>query len=147
MVHRSTLALYDFPFKTEQLHNKRVWASVVFGQSSLGCKGNGICRVDMVNPRNVFGAMDEQLDDQSNVCVWNTATFFSTPEGQLGLRLDTRKTLGSVIKGHFEGSHFIVGEAFDLPDWLAIKLNTPLRTIKAGKYRIIRADSTLSVIF
>ncbi|WP_373548437.1 hypothetical protein [Haliscomenobacter sp.] len=106
---------------------KIIDSQVVFGTPSRDCSGSGICKVYTIHAAKHLNISCEMVPARLAVSDKDLLLSFSEVDCTESLR-----------QKQFRGMHFWVEEAFQLPSWLAQKLNIPAAFIPAGGYLIQR---------
>lgn len=146
MVQRSLFPLpvnYRLP---QRISFRMLIASVVFGQNSLGCRGNGICRVDMVTSKSkAFKAVDPTR--LGEMCT-RTSVEISRNEAKT-MRFTFQEALIDplTMAKYFEEPFFEVKEQFEIPDRIVDELGLEKKWVAIGFYYIERINNALIIDF
>ena len=140
MVERFTMPIFEVaPAK------KSILASVVFGQSSLSCRGNGICRVDMLT-RNEYQSLCYNKQEASNSVCQKVPVILNYVESKgISLKCFVSAMPKEVYQQQLGKGYFIVKEDFLLPIWLQNELPGGRQAIKRGVYQVEKIGNTISI--
>ncbi len=144
MVKQSSFSRFHDAFLIDSTIQKEVAASVVFGQSSLSCKGSGICRVDMAVLK--ANATDE-TPEGAWVCKPYNVQLKCSYQGHLVLRILHTSIDQYLLYKQFENGRFIVDEEFVLPAWLVNRLKLKSTRIAQGNYTYTEDEIGLTIRF
>ncbi len=112
-----------------QKRPKIIDSQVVFGTPSRNCSGAGICKVYTIHAAKRLQIACEMVPARLVVSDKDLLVSFSEADSTESLR-----------QKQFGGMYFWVEEAFQLPNWLVQKLDTPAAFIPAGEYLIQRKN-------
>ncbi|MEO0339345.1 MAG: hypothetical protein AAF242_09020, partial [Bacteroidota bacterium] len=130
MVKQASLSLFHDSFFTNTIH-REIAASVVFGQTSMSCRGSGICRVDMA----VSQKEDQStVPDDAWVCKSYNVQFRRSYSGRLMMRIMHTTTDDYLMRKQFANGRFLMNEDYVLPEWVVNRLKLDTDRIPAGKY-------------
>ena len=144
MVKQSSFTLFRDTFFSSLVVQKEVSASVVFGQTSLSCKGSGICRVDMAVLQS-----DNQPEIQEDawVCKPYNVQFNRSHQGRLILRIMHTSIDAYLLRKQFIDGRFVVNEDYTLPSWLVNLLKLKVDCIPAGAYPYMEDEIGVLILF
>ena len=108
---------------------KIIDSQVIFGTPSRDCSGSGICKVYTIHAAKRLQIACEMVP--ARLAVSNQDLLISVSEADC---------TESLRQKQFRGIQFSVEEAFQLPAWLAQKLDIPVGFIPAGGYLIQRKN-------
>jgi hypothetical protein len=108
---------------------KIIASQVIFGTPSRDCSGSGICKIYTIHATKRLQIACEMVPARLAVSDKDLHIFFSEADCTESLR-----------QKQFRGMHFWLEEAFQLPVWLAQKLDIPAAFIPAGGYLIQRKN-------
>lgn len=108
---------------------KIIDSQVVFGTPSRDCSGSGICKVYTIHAAKRLQIACEMVPARFAVSDQDLLISFSEAECSESLK-----------QKQFRDMHFWIEEAFQLPSWLAQKLEIPAAFIPAGGYLIQRKN-------
>lgn len=147
MVQRSLLPLQVDYTSPQKLGYRLLIASVVFGQNTLGCRGNGICRVDMVTSswKDVYKMEEKQI--QEDACIKNHVEISRNKQNTMRFTLNEDLLHPKVKARFFSNNYFEVKERFEIPDTLVLTLNLKTKWVPVGIYDIKRIKNTLIIDF
>ena len=146
MVQRSFLPLPVDLESPQRVGYRLLLASVVFGQSSLGCRGNGICRVDMVTSSWQNTTID-QLNNLEGVCIWNPVEISRNLTETMRFTI-YKDWLHPITKAKFfSKDYFEVEELFKIPDYLIEALDLRKNWVSIGVYDIKKLQNALIIDF
>jgi hypothetical protein len=109
-------------------------ANVVFGQPSLACHGNGLCRVDLDTA--MAAPSPSPSDGEGLSCQKIPVRFTYNEKQELQLIISKRELSAQVYAKHFSGPYFLMEEGFWLPDDLVSALSLPVSYLPSGLYPI-----------
>lgn len=104
-------------------------SQVVFGTPSRDCSGSGICKLYTIHAAKRLQIACEMVSARLAVSDQDLLISFSEAECSESLK-----------QKQFRDMHFWIEEAFQLPRWLAQKLEIPAAFIPAGRYLIQRKN-------
>lgn len=147
MVQRSLLPL-QVDYRSPQKPGCRLLiASVVFGQNTLGCRGNGICRVDMVTSTWKDLEKMEEESIQEEACIKNPVEISCTAQKRMRFTLYEELLHSKVKARFFANNYFDVKERFEIPNTLVVALDLKIKWVQVGIYDIKRIKNTLIIDF
>lgn len=134
MVQRNASPLSDALMGVRQrLASSVVLANVVFGQSSLGCRGNGLCRVDLVTSQH--SSSNHYEASQESVCQRVMVSFCYDHTG-LKMIIPKKQLSSQTIEQHFSKPFFKVAETFYFSAEMMEKLGLLDVMIPVGQYEM-----------
>lgn len=115
-------------------------AEVVFGVSSQGCRGAGICKL---------ATLSDTTKEKSFVspCKRALAHLSKSENGTLCFRFEKASMCKKTIKRYFQNDCFSIDEDFELPTVLQERLAMPGKVIKHGVYPVLNTPDTFVVFF
>jgi hypothetical protein len=111
-----------------------LWANVVFGQPSMACHGNGLCRVDLDSAKTSL--FSSPSDKQELNCQKISVQFCYTEKEELQLIISKGELSSQVYTKHFSGRYFLINEGFWLPKDIVAALHLPNSYLPSGLYPI-----------
>ena len=108
---------------------KIIDSQVIFGTPSRDCSGSGICKIYTIHAARRLHIACEMVPARLAVSDKDLLISFSEADCTESLR-----------QKQFRSTHFGIEEAFQLPSWLAQKLDIPAAFIPAGGYLIQRKN-------
>jgi hypothetical protein len=146
MVQRSLLPLLEDYWSPQRTGHQLLQASVVFGQNTLGCRGNGICRVDMVtSKKQKLTPITTAISGQ--VCTWNPVKISRNKASRMRFELDLEQLHPSVLIKHFKDGLFLVKERFEIPELIIESLSLDQSWVSIGYYNIKEIENALIIDF
>lgn len=112
-----------------QKRPKIINSQVIFGTPSRDCSGSGICKIYTIHAAKRLQIACEMVPARLAVSDQDLLISFSEADCTESLR-----------QKQFRGIHFWIEEAFQLPVWLAQKLDIPATVIPSGGYLIQRKN-------
>lgn len=126
----------------QRLATNVVLANVVFGQSSLGCRGNGLCRVDLVTSQYADQRDREKASGESCQRVLVT---FCHDEAGLRMIIPVEQLSDQTLRQHFSEASFSVNEAHSFSEKMASTLQLEDRVVAKGLYAMQKEPLFITV--
>lgn len=146
MVQRSLLPLPVDCESPQRVRYRLLIASVVFGQNALGCRGNGICRVDMVTS-NWQHPVTIQMDDLAEVCISSPVEISRNTKQTMRFTIYEHWLHPRTKAEHFAKDFFEVKELFQIPPPIVASLGLRKERVSIGVYDIKKIQNALIVDF
>lgn len=121
--------------------NLKLVAEVIFGVSSQGCRGAGICKLTTLPNSEMQNKM--MAPCKKAIVVISK----SLKRDKLCFQFDKNSMCPHAIKANFEFGFFLVQENVELPLFIQSGLDTRRASIEKGAYPVIETKDSLTVVF
>lgn len=111
-----------------------VRANVVFGQPSLACRGNGLCRVDLVTAMSSSYSPLRAIKNET--CERIPVRLYHDENEGLQLTVSLQELPQHLYARHFSTYYFSIEEDFYVSEVIVNALNLKNKVLSKGKYRI-----------
>lgn len=142
MVHQFVSPLFSYANEHWHSENKNtVWANVVFGQPSLACHGNGLCRVDL---DTAMGQLNPTVSDSYGEACERISVLMSNGE-QEGLKIvvPSQEVSSRTYYQQFSEPFFRMEESFCFSKEITEALELSNRLLGKGLYEMTKTKDLI----
>lgn len=137
-----SIALQNKTNEVNFISDLKLTAEVVFGVSSQGCRGTGICKLTTLSASDM-----EKKNKFAAPCKRASVAIFKTKGDKLCFQFDRASMCKKAVKAHFKSGYFSILEDFELPLFIQDKLNAYGKVILKGTYPAIETKESFLVFF
>lgn len=127
--------------EVEFASNLKLAAEVVFGVSSQGCRGAGICKLTTLSN-------SEEHHKLMSPCKKAIVLISRSVKGnKLRFQFEKKSMCAKAIKNNFQFGYFDIQEDVEIPSAIRHKLEVYGKVISKGLYPVIETEDSFTVIF